>query len=361
MVRVRKATVLCYRFFDIAEGIDLERVRATLQKSTARLSLQREGRQYLQLPNPPLGVELGLRDLGGQQVNVAARLFEQGAISVVARVPVPEGCTLDALVPIADALFDSEAMDALGRAVAEELRTAAAPAMKDDHLWSQSENYTVILVRELEGDPAAATLLDEEALPRLIIGETRERLSQSERDVVLQHVYRYGEKDLAVIDWNAAFIYEPGTGTDLADLLEVANAQLLELRYYDDVLDRELQRVYDAIEAHRAAGFFFSPYRKLLRELMLNVIELSELIERVENALKIVGDVYLARVYEGALVQLRIPQWQATVTRKHRLLTQTYDLLRGEVDTRRALTLETTVVALILIEILMAVLRFTPH
>jgi uncharacterized Rmd1/YagE family protein len=94
---------------------------------------------------------------------------------------------------------------------------------------------------------------------------------------------------------------------------------------------------------------------------MLTVIELSELIERVENALKIVGDVYLARVYEGALVQLRIKQWQATVTRKHNLLKQTYELLKGEVDTRRALTLEAMIVLLIMFEILMTMLKLAGH
>jgi hypothetical protein len=361
MFRVRSGAVLCYRFYDVAEAIELDQARVTLQQSSTRMKLRRAGSEYLQLHNPPLGVDIGQRTLDGTQVEVQARLFEQGAIAVMVKIPIAMGTTLEALVPIADKLYDLPELDVLGRAVANELAQALKSSVKDPHQWDQSESYTIIRLTEVEGNPTGAALLEDEALPRLIIGETKERLSASEAKTVLEHVHRYGEQDLVVIDWNAALVYDPEGGSDIADLLELANAQLLELRYYDDVLDRELGRVYDAIEARKAGRFFFSPWRGLLRELMLTVSELSELIERVENAIKIVGDVYLARVYEGTLVQLRIPQWQATVTRKFRLLREIYDLLRGEVDTRRALTLETMVVMLIMFEILMTMLKLGGH
>ena len=361
MHRVRSGEVLCYRFFDIAESIDLDHARVTLQKSATRLKLKREGSQYLQLSNPPLGVDMGTHQLDGKPVEVQARLFEQGAVAVMARVPIPAGMTIEGLVPFADALYDNEALDALGRTVTEELRVALKPAVKDPHVWPQSESYTIVFCKEFEGNPTGAAVLADEALPRLLVGEVKEKLSGDESKVVLEHVYRYGDHDLAVVDWNAAFLYDPSGSSDLADVIEIANAQLLELRYYDDVLDRELTRVYDAIETTRPGFSLHSPWKGLLRELMLTIIELSELIERVENALKIIGDVYLARVYEGALVQLRIKQWQVTVTRKHGLLKQTYELLKGEVDTRRALTLEGMVVLLIIFEILMTMLKLGGH
>lgn len=87
---------------------------------------------------------------------------------------------------------------------------------------------------------------------------------------------------------------------------------------------------------------------------MLRVIELSEFLERIENALKIVGDVYHARVYEAAVRQLRVDRWSQQVSRKHRLLQQTYGLLKGEVDTDRSLMLEVMVVLLIVLEVVVA-------
>ncbi len=52
--------------------------------------------------------------------------------------------------------------------------------------------------------------------------------------------------------------------------------------------------------------------------------------------------------------RLRIPAWQASVTRKQQLLERAYQLLKGEVDTDRALTLESTIVVLIVTEIALA-------
>ena len=54
-----------------------------------------------------------------------------------------------------------------------------------------------------------------------------------------------------VLTWDRAFIYEPRGDADVIDVLEVANAQLLEMRYYDELLDAELPRMYDLVEATR--------------------------------------------------------------------------------------------------------------
>jgi hypothetical protein len=369
MVRLTTAEFRCYRIFDVADELDLERCRSIIKGGgveSTRLSLKREGSEYVQLSNPPLHVELGPRTLVvlGQPVAVqlGARLFHHGAISVTVRVPVERGTSLEHLVPFADELYDSRAIDALCLAEVDKLRASLLPSFTAPHLWEQNEAYTVLLVRELEGRPAAEALLAEPHLARLIIGESREpALSSSETREVLEHAWSYTPHDLAIIEWNAAFLYEPTGSDDLVDLLDIANAQLLELRYYDAVLDAELDRVYDIIGAKKVGSLLFSPYKNLLRELMLTLIELSEFIERIENALKIVGDVYLARVYEGAVAQLRIRQWTEQVSRKHRLLQQTYGLLKGEVDTSRALTLEMMVVALILFEVVMALVKVTGH
>jgi hypothetical protein len=367
MVRFKNAVALCYRIFDVAEEIDLARAQGMLAQGVTRLALTREGSEYVQLSNPPLIVELGSRPLalkdGKLEVSVAARMFDHGALSVIMRVPIPPGSSFEELVPFADELYDSPAVERVATEVLAQLRGALGPALKDAHLWGKNESYTVLLARELEGATTAADVLAEPALPRLLLGEVKERqLSAAERADVIDRSFSYGERDLAVIDWNAAFLWEPTGSSDIADLLEVANAQLLELRYYDDVLDKELERIYDAIQSKRTAtSLFFSPYKNLMRDLMLTLMELTEFIERVENSIRIVGDVYLARVYEAAVQQLRVPAWQAQVTRKLRLLSQTYELLKGEVDTGRSLALEVSVVLLIVFEVVMALLRAMPH
>jgi hypothetical protein len=162
------------------------------------------------------------------------------------------------------------------------------------------------------------------------------------------------------VDWNSAFVYEPSGSHDIPDVLEICNAQLLELRYYDDLLDTHIRRIHDNQEALRRRrwwSIFRSPYKVLARRVLVTLLDMSEFIERVENSLKIIGDFYLAKVYEASVRRLRIPAWQASVTRKQQMLANVYQLLKGEVDTDRALTLEATIVVLIISEILFAAAR----
>ncbi len=366
MLRLLDADLICTRIFDVADTIDLEGCRVSISTGGAdirRLSLRREGSEFIQLSDPPVLVDLGSHMLSATtqnyEVKVSAALFHHGAISISVRVPVAKGSNLDELIPVADEVYDSKSVDALALEEVGKLRKLLAHHFEAPHLWEKNEGYTVIFVRELEGKPTAEDVLKSPGLARLLLGE-KETLSLAEEREVLEHHFSYTPYDLAIVEWNSAFVYEPSGSEDIVDLLEIANAQLLELRYFDAVLDTELARMYDVV-GQKQASLLSSPYKRLARELMQTLIELSEFIERVENSLKIVGDVYLARVYEAAMTELRIVRWTEQVTRKHRLLQQAYGLLKGETDTGRALTLETMVVLLILFEILMALFRVSGH
>lgn len=364
MLRLQEASALCYRFFDVADSINLERARELLSRAGSgvrRVGFSRAGSAYLQLSNAPLAVDFGSRQLEVmgriREVQLGVRLFDHGCIAVVVRVPLDVGQTLADVTPFADELYDSRAIDLLAKDELTRVRTQLLPAFEKAHLWDQHEEYTVLFVKSFDRAAKADEVLAEPSLAKLILGEIDGApLSAKETKEVLEHHHSYTEVDLALMEWNAAFLYEPSGSEDIIDLLEIANAQLLELRYFDSVLDAELTRVYDGIDRNKGS-ILFSPYRRVLRSLMQTVIELSEFIERVENALKIVGDVYLARVYESAVLQLRVREWSEQVSRKHRLLVQTYGLLKGEVDHDRSLTLEIMVVVLIFLEIVMALFQ----
>jgi hypothetical protein len=145
---------------------------------------------------------------------------------------------------------------------------------------------------------------------------------------------------------------------DIPDLLEFATAHLLELRYYDALLDRELNVLYDEMAAGGAApNVFTRRYLRLQRRTAALLLELSEMVERLENAVKIVGDFYLARVYQSAVRRFRLPAWQETVLRKQKLLAEANQLLKNEADTRRGELLELMVIFLILWEVVFSFVR----
>jgi hypothetical protein len=162
-----------------------------------------------------------------------------------------------------------------------------------------------------------------------------------------------------VLTWDRAFIYEPRGDSDVADVLEVANAQLLEMRYYDELLDAELPRMYDLIERTQRAVSLFASWRfaNLARRLTALVAEVTELTEKVDNALQVTEDVYLARVYAAAVELFRVPTVGAAVDRKLAIIRDSYTALYQEASAARAALMEAVIVVLIAIEIVLALVR----
>jgi len=358
----RKASIFCYRIFDIADEIELESAQKILSADARRLRLSREGSQYLELPNPPLAIELGKKNLSLRDrpcaVDAVARVFDHGGASVILKVPVAPGIESEPLIALADELYDSKAVDKLCLELLEPLRRVLAPAIQGAHLWDQSESYTVIFVERIDGDPPAKEIEDRVELARLLLGEVESQpLSEYERKQVTQHRFSYRETDLVIVDWNSAFVYEPSGSSDIPDILEICNAQLLEFRFYDNLLDSNIRRIYAEVQRKRRSWYSIlrSPYSLLARRVLAMNLEMSEFVERVENSLKIIADFYLAKVYEASLRRLRIPAWQASVTRKQQMLAQVYQLLKGDVDINRSLTLEFTIVVLIVTELVLGV------
>src|SRR6185295_2301496 len=133
-------------------------------------------------------------------------------------------------------------------------------------------------------------------------------------------------------------IIEPATeDEDVQYILEFANAQLLELRYYDATLDGEIPRIYAEIAAtRRAFKIIGRRFSHLLRVLQTRVADATEVIERVENALKLTEDVFLARVYAAALDVFRGRTWRQGIDRKVAILGDAYTMLNAESQAHRA-------------------------
>jgi hypothetical protein len=362
---VDEGRLLTYRIFDVGDEIELD-VAARLvneRREGQRPRLAREKGQGLLFTTPPLDVDLGRCTLALPapfvpcQASLSARLYDYGAVSMRFEIPIDRGTDLETLLPLCDHLYDSPAVDAVARQKLDAFLPEVGRALVGAHVVDVLETYTVVLVQSLRGAPTAKEVLAAPVLPKLLLGETgKGALSDGEREDVLRHAQSYFDGDLAVIDWNSAFVLEPSGSRDIPDLVEFANSQLLELRYYDGLLDLELARIYDDFAAARRSPLrlLWSPYGRLARAVLQRVVEVNELTERVDNALKVVGDFYLARVYQGAVRRLRIPDWQSSIDRKQALVAQAYELLKGEVEIRRSTTMELVVIVLILAELVAA-------
>ncbi len=366
--RVASGQIVALHLFDIAYDIDLvaaERLWAAHAAGrTSRSRLHGTPPKAMAFGNPPLALALDpvTLTLGADTVDAAvtARLYDFGAVSLALRIPVTDVAWPD-YVRLLDLTSRSMAPGAARETWASllaQLRAVLAPALGRPAPATLEEEYLVASVTEFDEKLTAVELLARVDLAALLSGESR-ALSEGARADLLRARYSYYVDDLVVLGWDRAFVYEPRGDSDVADVLEVANAQLLEMRYYDELLDDELPRMYDLVErARRGLNMFAARrYATLARRLYTLVAEVTELTERVDNALQVTEDVYLARVYASALDLYRVPLVTAAVNRKLAIIRDTYAALYDEASSSRSALMEMAVILLIMLEVALALLR----
>jgi hypothetical protein len=356
-----------YRLFDIGYAIELDAAATLLAPSApARSRPARVEAQALQIANPPVAIVLGARDLCVGTIDcraqLAARLFDFGVCSVQLEVPAPPNIPWDDFVRFSrDVQSSREVAELLSREL-DALRERVSPAVEREGLAPVSEEYTVFRIsalRDVAGKPAPLQSLNDQQLALLLLGEQRP-LARSARSALLAHRFSYYEDDLAVLTWDNALVVEPqANDRDVEYILEFANAQLLELRFYDALLDAELPAMYDRIAAARQRRLPLPTrrFQSVLSDLQARVADVTETVERAENALKVTDDVYLARVYGAALELFRGSAWRRGIERKLEIFRETYAMLNGEAQAARSELLEIVVILVILAELVLGLVR----
>jgi hypothetical protein len=365
---VRLGQIQVLRLFDLAYEIDLtlagELWRRRAQGASTRGRLVRTPAKAVAFGVAPLAIELGQVTLEAGDTSVIAaasvRLYDFGIAALRLRVPVRDLSwhaftrTVNQTYLAVGPAVVTGVWDALLKQLSDVLREAldrptAAPLQED---------YLIALVEEFDQPVTADALWDRVDLVPLLSGEERPLSDSARRDLLGQR-FSYYPDDLAVITWDRAFIYEPRQETDVADVLEMANAQLLEIRTYDEMLDDELPRMRDMIEAARRRTNLLASrrYARLARRLYTLVAEVSELTERLDNALQVTEDVYLARVYGAAMELFRVPNVSNAVNRKLAIIRETYTALHSEAAGARAELLEIAILVLIAVEIILSLAK----
>ncbi|HSL72315.1 MAG TPA: hypothetical protein VK864_18850 [Longimicrobiales bacterium] len=357
---VEAGAITALRLFDVAYAIDLGRVEQ-LAAAPARIRLQRAAPKAIAFGVSPVEFSLGrvTLPLDGRprDADVSARVYDFGAVVLLLRLPI-ENEPWAEFVGLSNQLAEASESETGGdiwRDLLSRVLHVITPAMDRPTNSGLQEGYLIAATHRFDRSLSATELLETVDLVPLLAGEARPLAAQARADL-LRHSLSYYDDDLVVLTWDRAFALEPSGSSDIADVLEVANAQLLELRYYDELLDTELPRMYDRVAGVQQAlrGLGRRRYAMLARELHALVADVTEITERVDNALKVTEDVYLARVYGAALDLFRVRTWSSAVDRKLAIVRDTYAALYDEAATARAELLEMAIVLLIVLEIVLA-------
>jgi hypothetical protein len=349
-----QGAVLVLIQFDVSEEIRLDDLRKIFGARTAEASFKHPAPGYVQYQRPPVvePIEPLVLD-SGERLDAQIRYYDYGVLSVVFELPFSGDW--DTLVRLSSRwVWDTDFASLASKIVKKKLERARPALIKPYDNWLH-EDYFIFHVREMASKPSANELLNLHAdqIAQIVRGETA-RLSEGERQEVLQGKISYYPNDLTVIGWNGAFLYDSNVGAETAiQLLEYANSQLLEFRHYDELLTRELEGVYDFLETGGTGLWSRWRTARAASKLHTVLLDVNELTEHADNAIKFLSDMFSARLYKLASAKIGVPDYKDLVQQKLKTAEELYHFMVDQFNQSRAFVLELMVVVILIIELVM--------
>jgi len=353
-----RGSILVLIQFDVCEEIKLDVLRDIFGARTVGASFKKAP-AYVQYQRPPVEESLDPLVLdSGERLAGEIKYYDYGVVSL--EFELPFAGTWDTLIELScrwtsDTNFEKLA----GRIVRQKLERAAPALIKpytqptdENPVWLQ-EDYFIFNVREIDGSPTANDLLAShgDQISQVVRGEMSQ-LSEGERQEILGSRISYYPNDLAVIGWNAAFIYDTAAGAETAiQLLQYANSQLLEFRHYDEFLTRELENVYDFLETGGTGTWARWRTARAASKLHTVLLDVNELTERADNAIKFLSDMFSARLYKLCAQKVGVPDYKDLVKEKLQTAEDLYRFMVEQFNQSRAFVLELMVVVILIIEL----------
>jgi hypothetical protein len=372
-----QGSVLVLIQFDVSEEIRLDLLRTIFGARRQEASFKHPAPGYVRYQRPPVVERVEPLVLeSGERLDTQIKYYDYGVLSVVFELPFAGDW--DTLVRLASRWVWDTDFTSFAKKIVEQKLDRAYPALvkpyetktkerknkdkdNDDASSSSSqiydewltEDYFVFHVRECAGNLSATDLLAAQGgrIAQIVRGENQ-ALSDGERQEILQSKISYYPNDLAVIGWNAAFLYDNQAGAETAiQLLEYANSQLLEFRHYDELLTGELQSVYDFMD-HGSTGIW-ARWRTARRATRLHTVllDVDELTERADNAIKFLSDMFSARLYKVAASKIGVTDYKDLVNQKVQTAEELYRFMVDQFHQSRAFVLEFLVVIILIIEL----------
>jgi hypothetical protein len=350
--RSLQGSVLVLIQFDVCEEINLDALRDIFGARRQEASFKHPAPGYVRFERAPVvePVEPLILE-SGERLDVQIKYYDYGVLSVVFELPFSGDW--DTLVRLASRwVWDTDFTSFAQKIVKQKIERARPALVKLYDSWLH-EDYFVFHVREIAGNPSAAELLSTQGgrIAQIVRGE-HVPLSDGEQQEIMQSKISYYPNDLAVISWNGAFLYDSTAGAEtVIQLLEYANSQLLEFRHYDELLTRELKSVYDFMD--KGSGIW-ARWRTARRASRLHTVllDVDELTERADNAIKFLSDMFSARLYKVAASKIGVTDYKNLVNQKVHTAEELYRFMVDQFHQSRAFVLELMVVIILIIDLI---------
>jgi hypothetical protein len=345
-----RGSALALILYDVSEEIDLDALNRIAGARRVGAAFKHLAPEYVRFERPPVILPIDGADFGAAQLQGQIKYYDYGVVSLVFERQFAGGW--DQLMQLASEWMSSSDFERLAMRVLKQRLEIARPALIKPYENWLAEDYFVFHLTDISGQPSARRLVAEngEQIAETLRGESS-LLSESEIAEVLQSSLSYYPNDLTVIGWNAAFIYDTPAGAQTAlQMLEYANSQLLEFRHYDELLTREMAKAYRSLE--RGGGLIRQwKYGDEATRLQTMALEVTELTEHADNAIKFLSDMFAARLYRLAAAKVGVPDYKDLVKEKLRTANDLYRYMVEQFQQARAFVLELMVVIILVIEL----------
>lgn len=347
-------SIYTYRIYETGQEFNVDLLEKQLPQGhmPSRARFSRVRTKSIQMEAPPLLVKLGSfvleKDSESVSFTVQAKIFDIGAISICL-INENRDSVEKENEEIGLRFAGQLGLDDIFARALQYLQQMLQPSLNNRRINPDFyEDFTIYHISDADELPDPVPLL---------MGE-RTNFSAGMREQVLKNRLSYSQEDFAILTWDTALICDPEEPGDLRDLIEFANVQLLELRYYDTMLNQQMEKMYDDIELADTKPRYqkIRHYRGIISSRMRLIADITEVRERIENLIKITEDVYYARVYQTTLKVLRSDQWTDSVNRKLNVIQQNYTLLSNQVNIQHSNFLEWIIIILIALEFAFAIL-----
>ncbi|HUL04354.1 MAG TPA: hypothetical protein VLV16_14125 [Gemmatimonadales bacterium] len=358
---------MCYPLFayEVAQSIDLDAAERRMRVVTERQTVKHKRRApaYFEYRPAPIRVTLdgAVHGVGGYRTlpSVELVLYDFGAVSVSYSIPI-DG-PLSGLPGLSYELWGNTRLLEDSRGHVERLMATLGDAAVRPRIAAFVEDYAIFHIEAFATPCDAVALATEHAVTvAQILRAEPHALSQQEVADATASRLSFGPNDAAFIDTDATVLFDP-EGDDVRAVVEFANTQLLEMRYLDQELDDALDRSYEMLTRRRWSRVRARRYGPDLLQLAELHMDGALLFERVTNALKLVGEQYLARIYGLVSRRFRLAEWDAGITRKLQAIDSIYGKMADRVAARRMELLEWIIIVLIAFSILISFRSVAPH
>lgn len=350
---VFSGNIYIFHAFDVGDDIHLDKI-SELSSITSKKFVSPK---YFKNYHKPLSIELP-KSQDDNTTFLSGKVYSFGAISLTYKVPF-EGSLFN-LRRDFDQLYEKYQEKSLSDI--KSLLKIINPYVINPKLFDVRSSYIAI---QIDPQPTRINVAELQEQYGSVIASTLrfeiETLSEEQKNEILESAIGYFRGDLIIVDTDVAFIYDDEFH-EIRDFFEFANIQQLELRYFDWLLDTQLNRIYEEgsqkLPIKSYLPFIGTLASDPVGELGKLKADISVITERLETSVKIAAEPYFSELYALLVEKLDLENWQKAIDRKLAVVHDIRVVYQHKIDAIREDMLSVLIIALIFTELVIGILSY---